>query len=116
MSEPRRSPPFRVLLDENVDRLLKPHFPTEVDVATVAEQKWQGISDAELLRRADGTFDVLVTMDQSLPYQQNLSAFEMAVVVLKARSNAFPDVVDLMPKLNAVLRRAEVGEATMVTA
>lgn len=38
MREYRRSPPFRVLLDENVDRLLKLHFRSEVEIVTVAEQ------------------------------------------------------------------------------
>lgn len=116
MPELRRSPPFRVLLDENVDRLLKPHFHADVEVVTVSEQGWAGISDAELLHRAQGSFDVLVTMDQSLPYQQNLPAFEVAVMVLKAPSNAFRDVVELMPKVNEEIRRAKAGKATVITA
>jgi len=116
MPKTRRSPPFRVLLDENVDRLLKPHFHADVEVVTVSEQGWAGISDAVLLRRAEAPFDVLVTMDQSLPYQQNLPAFEVAVVVLKAPSNAFRDVVGLMPTVNEEIRCAKVGKATVVTA
>ena len=116
MREYRRSPPFRVLLDENVDRLLKLHFRSEVEIVTVAEQGWTGISDQELLRRAEDRFDVLVTLDQSLPHQQNLSLFEVAVVVLKASSNAFSDVVGLMPKVNEEVRRAKAGEATVVVA
>jgi len=55
-------------------------------------------------------------MDQSLPYQQNLPAFEMAVVVLKAPSSAFRAVVELMPKVNEEIRRAKAGTATIVTA
>jgi hypothetical protein len=114
MPEPSRAP--RVLLDENVDRLLKSHFDSTVDVVTVPEQGWTGLSDGELLRRADGRFDVLVTMDQNLPYQQNLPVFELAVVVLKAPSNAFPDVMELMPEVNEEIHEAEAGEATVVAA
>lgn len=55
-------------------------------------------------------------MDQNLPYQQNLPTFKVAVVVLKAPSNAFSDVVELMPKVNRQVRHAEVGEATVVAA
>jgi len=44
MREYRRSPPFRVLLDENVDRLLKLHFRSEVEIVTVAEQGWQELA------------------------------------------------------------------------
>jgi len=116
MPELGRSPPFRVLLDKNVDRLLKPHFHADVEVVTVSEQGWAGISDAQLLRRAEDPFDVLVTMDQSLPYQQKLPAFEVAVVVLKASTNAFRDVVGLMPKVNEEIRCAKAGKATVVTA
>jgi hypothetical protein len=55
-------------------------------------------------------------MDQNLPHQQNLPAFELAVVVLKAPSNAFPDVVELMPEVQEEIHEAEVGEATVVAA
>jgi len=116
MPEQRRAPPFRVLLDENVDRLLKSHFHSDFEVATVPEQGWAGTSDRELLHRAEAQFDVLVTMDQSLPYQQNLPAFEVAVVVLNTPSNAFRDVVELMPKVNEGIRRAKTGKATVVAA
>lgn len=116
MPENHRTPPLRVLLDENVDRLLESHFDSDFEVVTVPEQGWAGMSDGEVLRRADEQFDVLVTMDQNLPYQQNLSAFEVAVVVLKAPSNAFPDVVELMPKVNEQVRHAKAGETTVVAA
>lgn len=116
MPEERRAPPLRVLLDENVDRLLKSHFDSAFDVVTVPEQGWAGLGDGDLLRRAEWWFDVLVTMDHSLPYQQNLPAFEVAVVVLKAQSSAFRDVVELMPKVNEEIRRATVGKATVVGA
>ena len=55
-------------------------------------------------------------MDQNLPYQQSLPAFEVAVVVLKASSNAFPDVVECMPEVNEQVRHADAGEATVVAA
>lgn len=98
MPEKLRTPSPRILLDENVDRLLKSHFHSDFEVVTVPEKGWVGLGGGEVLRRADEQFDVLVTMDQNLPYQQNLPAFEVAVVVLKAPSNAFSDVVKLMPK------------------
>jgi hypothetical protein len=116
MPEERRAPPLRVLLDENVDRLLKSHFDSAFDVVTVPEQGWAGLGDGDLLRRAEGRFDVLVTMDQNLPYQQNLTAFEVAVVVLKAPSNAFPDVIELMLEVNEEIRNVKAGEATVVGA
>jgi len=116
MPEQPRSPTLRVLLDENVDRLLKSRFDSDFEVVTVPEQGWAGLGDGDVLRRADEQFDVLVTMDQNLPYQQNLPAYEIAVVVLKAPSNAFPDVVELMPEVNEQVRYAKEGKATVVAA
>jgi len=116
MPEQPWSPTLRVLLDENVDRLLKSRFDSDFEVVTVPEQGWTGLGDREVLRRADEQFDVLVTMDRNLPYQQNLSDFEVAVVVLNAPSNAFPDVVELMPEVNEQVRHAKAGEATVVAA
>jgi len=67
MPETRRPPFLRVLLDENVDRLLKSHVHSDFEVVTVPEQGWAGLDDGEVLRRAEEQFDVLVTMDQNLP-------------------------------------------------
>jgi hypothetical protein len=116
MPKQSQEPALRILLDENVDRLLKSHFHSDFDVTTVPEEGWSGVSDGDLLRRASDRFDVLITMDQNLPYQQNLPTFGVAVVVVKASSNAFPDVVECMPEVNEQVRHAEAGEATVVTA
>ena len=116
MPEERRTPSLRVLLDENVDRLLKSHFRSDFEVVTVPEEGWAGLGDEGVLRRAEEQFDVLVTMDQNLPYQQHLPAYEVAVVVLNAPSNAFPDVVEMMPRVNEQVRHAKEGKATVVAA
>ena len=52
----------RVLLDENVDRQLKPLFDADFEVLTVQEQPWDGLKNGELLRPAAAEFDSLVTM------------------------------------------------------
>ena len=104
----------RVLLDENVDRQLKPLFDTDLGVLTVQERGWGGLKNGELLRAAAAEFDVFVTMDRKLPYQQDLKALDLAVVVVRSVSNAFVDVAPLMPKVNAAVRSAESGAATVV--
>lgn len=53
---------MRVLLDENIDRLLKGLFAPEFEVVTAQERGWQGKSNGELLRAAEQEFDVFVTM------------------------------------------------------
>jgi hypothetical protein len=106
---------MRVLLDENVDRLLKPLFNATFDVVTVQERGWSGLANGDLLRAAAGEFDVFVTMDRNLPHQQNLTALELAVVVIRARSNAFVDVAPLMPAVNEALGEARPGAPSTVS-
>lgn len=108
------APLLRVLLDENVDRLLKPLFDSEFYVTTVQEEGWDGLRNGELLRATAEEFDVFVTMDRNLPYQQNLNVLDLAVVVVHAVSNAFVEIAPLMPKINAAVREAETGAATVV--
>src|SRR5262245_47339898 len=89
---------MRVLLDECVPRplaaLLHGH-----EVVTVAGAGWAGKKNGELLRLAGSRYDVFVTIDQNLEYQQHLRDAPLAVVVLVSRSNRFRDLEPLLPKL-----------------
>ena len=105
---------MRVLLDENVDRLLKGLFAAGFEVSTVGERGPYGKKNGELLRLAEGEFDALVTMDRNLEHQQNLSALNLAVIVLRARSNAYPAVAPLMPEVNEGLETVQAGEVVHV--
>jgi len=106
---------MRVLLDENLDVQLKSLFDSSFQVVTVRDRRWHGIKNGALLRDADAEFDVLVTMDKKLRYQQNLGSTRLGIVVIRARSNAFRDVSKLMPKVNAAIRRIEPGQIIEVT-
>ncbi len=57
------------------------------DVSTVTQQGWTSLSNGALLRQAAATFDALLTADQNIEFQQNLSTLPLAVVVLAAESN-----------------------------
>jgi len=105
---------MRVLLDENIDRLLKGLFAAEFDVATAQERGWQGKENGELLRAAEQEFDAFVTMDTNLEYQQNLGALKLGVIVLRAKSNAYSVIAPLMPQVNAALRSIEPGDVVHV--
>ena len=105
---------MRVLLDENIDRLLKPLFGSEFEVVTVRERGWQGKENGELLRIAEQEFNAFVTMDQNLEYQQNLKGLKMGLVVLRASSSAYVIVAPLMPKVNQVLRGIRPGAVVHV--
>jgi predicted nuclease of predicted toxin-antitoxin system len=98
-----------VLLDENIDRRLARQFPPDQDVETVSEIGWSGGSDQELLDRAEEAFDVLVTMDQNLRYQQNLNGRSIGVVVVRAKTNRPSDVEPLMDSVAEAARAVEAG-------
>ena len=71
----------RVLFDENLPRLLRRSLP-EFEIRTVQEEGWGGLRNGELLRHAVGRFDVLLTADRRMQYQQKLPAFQIGVVVI----------------------------------
>ena len=71
----------RVLFDENLPRLLRRRFP-DFYVRTVQEEGWGSLQNGELLRRAESRFDVFLTADRRMQYQQKLPAFGIGVVVI----------------------------------
>ncbi|MCI0335461.1 MAG: hypothetical protein L0228_19815 [Planctomycetes bacterium] len=105
---------MRILLDEFLPRRLKSHFPAEFVANTVQEQGWSGKRNGELMRLAEPEFDAFVTMDRSIEYQQNLSGFGLAVILLHASSNRFADLLPLLPDLLSKLRSAAPGQIQQV--
>jgi predicted nuclease of predicted toxin-antitoxin system len=105
---------MRILFDENMNWRLR-RFLSGHDIATVQSLGWGGIKNGELLRRAVQTnFEVLVTLDDNLSYQQDLSAYEIAVVVLHVQRNRLEDMIPLVPKLIETLPLAPRGRKTIV--
>jgi hypothetical protein len=105
----------RLLLDESLPHDLARELIGH-DARTVVGEGWAGLQNGELLRRAHGTFDVFLTMDQNLPYQQNLRAIGVAVVLIRARSNRMADLRSLLPALLAAIPAAKPGEVHRVGA
>jgi Domain of unknown function (DUF5615) len=104
-----------VLLDENLPRKLARNFDPDVVALTVAGRGWAGLENGELLELAQEEFDVFVTVDKGIPHQQDLSRFDIAVIVLEARSNAIEDLVPLVPRTVEALRSVRPKEAIRVT-
>lgn len=102
-----------MLLDECVPRTLKRELP-EWEVTTVREHGWASKLDGELLRMADAEFDVLVTVDQRLAHQQNLSGLRLVLVVLVAYRNSMRVLRPLVPELRDVLSTIGPGEIAFV--
>jgi hypothetical protein len=75
---------------------------------------WSTIRNGELLASAAREFDVFVTVDRNLSFQQNLPAFSIAVVVLRAKTNRLSDLRPLVPDSLAAIPTAKRGAVTYV--
>jgi len=84
------------------------------EVKTARQMGWMTIKNGELLALAAEAFDVFVTVDRNLSFQQNLPAFTIAVVVLRAPSNRLADLQMLVPDLLAAIPAATRGAVTYV--
>jgi len=77
---------------------------------------WTTIKNGALLTLASQQFDVFVTVDRNLSFQQNLDSFSIAVVVLAAKSNRLTDLKPLIPRLLTAIETARPGAAQFVSA
>ena len=93
---------MRILLDESLPHDLAPLIAGH-DVSTVRDEGWSGVMNGKLLALAATKFDVFVTADRNLEFQQNLAKLPLAVVVLLARKNRIQDLEALLPELDQTL-------------
>ncbi len=106
---------MRILLDECLPRKLKNSLPGH-DVETVPKMGWAGVKNGALLRRMEPLFDVFITMDGNLEYQQNLPNVKMGFIVLAAVDNKIETLLPLAPDILAALEAIENGDIVRVTA
>ena len=104
---------MKLLLDERVTRYLKRDLIGH-DVSTVDEAGFKGLKNGALLRAADGNFDVLVTVDKSIRHQQNLQSFQIAVLLLNARTNRYEDLKPLVPRALEAIKTLQPGSVVLV--
>jgi hypothetical protein len=76
---------------------------------------WAGLQNGELLRNAEKDFDVLLTVDRNLAFQQNLPEFGIAVLVLHGRSNRLQDLLPLVPRILEALNDLQPGIAVTIS-
>ncbi|HTB30982.1 MAG TPA: DUF5615 family PIN-like protein [Bacteroidia bacterium] len=104
---------MKILLDENLPRTLKTDFGNEHQVKTVREMGWNGKKNGELmgLINANG-FDIFVTIDQNLRFQQNLIKYNFSVFLLMSFSNRREN---LQPLIYKIVDRIKLGEYSKLT-
>ena len=105
---------MRILLDENLDwRLARGLLGHEVE--SVPRLGWAGIGNGLLLTKAEETgFEVLITMDSKMNFQQNLAGQPIKIIVLRARSNRLAETLPLMAKVLQTLPYIPNGTVAVV--
>ena len=77
---------------------------------------WAGIKNGELLTLAEKEFDAFVTVDRNLSFQLNLPRYDIAIIVLRCRTNRLQDLLPLVPKLLNALPASKSGEVRWIDA
>ncbi len=96
---------MKVLLDENVTKLLKKDLSEEDEVYTVREKKWAAYSNGELLKKMiEEGFEALITFDGNLFKQQNFKKYPIPVIVLSAYRSYYARLMPMIPRLKEILR------------
>jgi predicted nuclease of predicted toxin-antitoxin system len=106
---------MRLLLDECVPRKLKSIFEAKGYACdTVHDAGYSGKTNGELLALAENHFDVLVTVDQNIRHQQNMTGRKVAILILRSRSNDIDDIRPLLPAAIVALSRITPGQVVEV--
>jgi hypothetical protein len=101
---------MKLLLDECVPEDLK-DFISGHEVASVAEMGWKGIKNGELMRRAvDAGFEAFLTADKNIRHQQNISKYELAVIVFDVFRNRIEELRKKLPEMDELLPTVERGK------
>ena len=107
---------MKLLLDECVPRTLKPSLSVDGhSCSTVPEAGFGGKANGELLSLAEQNFDVFVTLDTGLQYQQNLVGRKIAILVIRCKSNRLADILPQIPACLVALHSIESGAIVQIT-
>lgn len=104
---------MNIFFDENFPRPLRRFFPDH-QVTTVQKMEWLEAENGDLLAVAEAEFDVLLSTDKGIKYQQNFTGRDIAVIVLRTKDNRMPTLIPLMPKVLALLPTVQPGQVYFV--
>lgn len=106
---------MKILLDENIPSKVKLDFGTETEVKTVRDMNWQGKKNGELLGlMVINGFDIFITVDKNLQYQQNLEKFDLTIFLLLAINNKHQTLQPLMKNVQEMLSNKDYNKFNVV--
>ena len=104
---------MKLLFDECVPRPLRKGFG-EHEVSTIEQAGYKSLKNSALLKAASLDFDVLITVDKNIEYQQNPNDLPMAILVFSASSNKLENLLPLMEKAHEALGTISRGEIVTI--
>ena len=105
---------MKILLDECITKRLKPHFQ-EFEVFTVSEMKWNGIKNGKLMSLCIANdFDMVLTIDKNLMFQQNLDKHNITIVVLNSLTSKIEELVSFIPSFKLHIKNLEKHKAYII--
>lgn len=94
----------KVLLDENLPNKLKFRLQDVCDIHTVHDKLWNSLENGDLITAMQNDkFDILITADKNLQYQQNLNKYAMRFVILNIPNNNYETIFPLLDKIKAAI-------------
>ena len=101
---------MRILIDECMDEQLRNSIAGH-DCRTARYAGLAGLTNGELLKAAEeAKFDILLTVDQGIEYQQNLAGRKIAIVVFRVKSNRLKNLLELLPTCLACIDSIQPGQ------
>jgi predicted nuclease of predicted toxin-antitoxin system len=106
---------MKVLLDECLPKKLKREIAdNKYTIITVPEQGWAGTKNGKLLQLAQTEFDVFITIDNNLSAEQNITKFDLAIIVLSAPNNRLETLKPLVPQIKETLTNINSGKIVFI--
>lgn len=105
---------MKILLDECVTKRLKPYL-SEFEVFTVSQMKWNGIKNGKLMALCvDNNFDLLLTIDKNLMFQQNIDKYKLTIVALNSLTSKIEELILFMPSFKSQVDKLEKYKAYII--
>jgi len=104
----------KVLLDECVDPKASRYFSADFEVTHLKDAGWLGVKNGELVKLAEGRFDVLVTIDSNMRHQTSLASLQLAVVVLEGHFRSIGDYASPVSQFERLAANVRRGAFTVI--
>ena len=106
---------MKILLDECVTKRMKPYL-SDYEVYTVTEMRWNGLKNGKLMALCiDNNFDLLLTIDKNLLFQQKIDKFKLTVVVLDSLTSKIEELILFIPSFNKQANTFEKYKAYLIS-